>query len=132
MPTMRKASIVGLAKDLRGGHVRWDVNPFLAYAEEYLERREASLVKSTLEQLHRKAKFLSRKLAELKEAGRVSTSSPKKMTEADIRAIILWMDGAGNKSDYKTKNLGFIKAICEYAGNGVFAKMKADGSSSPK
>ena len=106
--------------------------PFLAYAEEYLERRKASLAKSSLEEFHRKAKHLNRKLAELKKAGRISTTSPCNMTEADITALILWMDEEGHENAYKAKNLGFIKAICEYAGNGVFLKMKADGIELPK
>jgi len=106
--------------------------PFLAYAEEYLERREVSLAKTSLEEFHRKARYLNLKLAELKKAGRISSASPRKMTEADIRAIIKWMDEEGLENAYKAKNLGFIKAICEYAGNGVFTKMKADGIDLPK
>jgi len=106
--------------------------PFLAFAEEYLERREVSLAKSSLEEFHRKARYLNLKLAELKKAGRISSASPRKMTEADIRAIIKWMDEEGLENAYKAKNLGFIKAICEYAGNGVFTKMKADGIELPK
>lgn len=106
--------------------------PFIVYAEEYLERREISLAKSSLEEFRRKAKFLNKKLAELKDAKRISTSSPRKMNEADIRAIIKWMDEEGHENSYKAKNLGFIKAICEYAGNNVFAKMRADGIDLPK
>lgn len=106
--------------------------PFLAFAKEYLERREVSLAKSTLEGMHRKARFLNLKLAELKAEGRISTTSPQKMTEADIRAIIKWMDKEGHENSTKAKNLGFIKKICEYAGNSVFARMKADGIELPK
>ncbi len=106
--------------------------PFLAYAEKYLDRRKASLAKSSLEEFHRKAKYLNRKLAELKRAKRISTTSPCNMTEADIIALILWMDEEGHENAYKAKNLGFIKAVCEYAGNGVFLKMRADGSELPK
>jgi integrase len=107
-------------------------HPFQAFAEEYLQRREAYLAKTSLEEQRRKAKFLNRELANLKQAGRISTTSPQKMTEADIRAIIMWMDERGNKNDYKAKNLGFLKAICEYSGNGVFTKMKAGGIELPK
>lgn len=106
--------------------------PFLVYAEEYLERREISLAKSSLEEFRRKAKFINMKLAELKDSGLISTTSPRKMNEADIRAFIKWMDGEGHESSYKAKNLGFVKAICEYAGNNVFAKMRADGIELPK
>lgn len=106
--------------------------PFLTYAREYLERREVSWAKSTLEEYHRKAKFLNMKLSELRAAGRLSSASPCKMTEADIREIIKWMEAEGHENAYQAKNLGFIKAICEYAGNGVFTKMRADGIDLPR
>jgi len=106
--------------------------PFLAYAEQYLERREVSLAKSSLEELRRKARYLNKVLVELKQSKRISTVSPRKMTEADIRAIIKWMDEEEHQNAYKVKNLGFIKDICQFAGNNVFVQMKADGIELPK
>lgn len=106
--------------------------PFLAYAEQYLERREVSLAKSSLEELGRKARYLNRMLADLKKSKRISSASPRKMTEADIRTIIKWMDEQGHENSYKAKNLGFIKDICQFAGNNVFTEMKADGIELPK
>lgn len=106
--------------------------PFLTYAEKYLERRKASLVKATLDQLHRKARFLSKELEQLKRDGKIKNTSPEKFTENDINEIILWMKSKGNGNNYQSKNLGFIKSICEFAGNGVFTQMKAGGIDLPK
>ncbi|MHC1679932.1 MAG: tyrosine-type recombinase/integrase [Methanomassiliicoccales archaeon] len=85
------------------------------------------MAKSSLEQLKRKARYLNKVFADLRRSGRISTSSPHKMSESDIREIIKWMSEQGHQNSYKVKNLGFIRDICQYAGNNVFAKMKADG-----
>jgi integrase len=106
--------------------------PFLAFAKEYLERRRAYLAKTSFEEFARKAKYLDRVLVELKKGGRINTTSPAKITEEDIGHLIEWMNEEGHENAYIAKNLGFIKAVCEYAGNGVFTKMKASGKELPK
>ena len=106
--------------------------PFLGYAEEYLERRKASLAEESLIMLRRKAILLNEILVDLREEGTISSTSPKKLTENDINNVILWMRGEGHSNGYMVKNLCFLRQICEYAGNGVFAKMQADGIELPK
>ncbi len=106
--------------------------PFLAFAQEYLERRRAYLAKTSFDEFGRKAKYLSKVLVRLKKEGHISTTSPANLTEEDIDHLIEWMSGEGYENAYIAKNLGFIKAVCEYAGNGVFTKLKASGKELPK
>jgi integrase len=107
-------------------------HPFLVTAREYLERRRAYLAKTSFEEFARKAKYLNSVLATLREEGRIGTTSPTKMTEEDISHFIEWMNEKGYENAYMAKNLGFLKAVCEYAGNGVFTKMRAKGVELPK
>lgn len=106
--------------------------PFLVTAREYLERRRAYLARTSFEEFSRKATYLNGILATLREEGRISTTSPTKMTEEDISHFIEWMNRKGYENAYMAKNLGFLKAVCEYAGNGVFTKMKAKGVELPQ
>lgn len=85
---------------------------FLAYVEQYLERKEVSVTKSSLEELRRKARYLNMVLTDLKKSGRISSASLRKMIEADIRVIIKWMDEQGHENSYNAKHPGFIKDIC--------------------
>ncbi len=127
---------IGACRRLRGHRKREARSmgryPFLVTAREYLERRRAYLARSSFEEFGRKAKYLSSILATLRAEGRISTTSPMKMTEGDIGHFVEWMNGKGYENAYMAKNLGFLKAVCEYAGNGVFSKMKANGVELPK
>jgi len=106
--------------------------PFLTYAEKYLHRRKASLATATLNQLGRRARYLAKELEQLKRDGKIMNTSPENLTEDDINEIILWMKSKGNGTNYQAKMMGFIKSICEFAGNGVFTHMKAGGIELPK
>ncbi|OPY30853.1 MAG: site-specific tyrosine recombinase XerD [Methanomassiliicoccales archaeon PtaU1.Bin124] len=105
--------------------------PFLTYAMKYLEKRK-SLAPSSKEDYERKARFLNRTFVDLQRVGTVSTSNPKGMTKADIFAYIQWMRAEELEGSYMAKNLGFLKQICAYAGNNVFAQIAADGEELPK
>lgn len=106
--------------------------PFLTKAMEYLNKRRAYLATSSYEDMERKARFLSKTFIALHEAKIISTTNPEKMTEADISAYILWMRSNGREGSYMAKNLGFLKQVCDFAGNPVFARIKASGEELPK
>jgi integrase len=106
--------------------------PFLTYAMKYLEKRRAYLAPSSYEDFERKARFLSRTFGELHKAGMIGTTNPNKLTVADISAYILWMRKEALEGSYMAKNLGFLKQVCDFAGNPVFAQIKANGEELPK
>jgi len=112
--------------------------PFLEFGLQYMERRKPFLAKSTYDDKLRKVRYLNRVFVELKKAGKVSTTNPEKMNREDVGAFIEYMrEAAGQDDDSNSQNyivniLGFLKQICEYSGNNVFARMHAEGEELPQ
>ncbi len=105
--------------------------PFLETANRYMERRRAFLSPTSVEELGRKGRTLNKVFVQLKASGRVEHTNPEKMTRKDVSAFILWMRERHHENSYIAKNLGFLKQLCEFAGNPVFAEMKAQGERMP-
>ena len=105
--------------------------PFLETARLYMERRRAFLSPSSVEELERKGRTLNKVFVQLKSSGRVENTNPAKMTRKDISAFILWMREKGHENSYIAKSLGYLKQLCEFTGNPVFAEMKAEGERLP-
>lgn len=113
--------------------------PFLETSKRYLERRKPFLANTTFDDLGRKSRYLNRVFVALKKDGKVSTTNPEKLTMEDIGAFKVYMESASYEEKGKTgkrkkaqKNylvslLQFLKQICEYSGNDVFAVLEANG-----
>jgi integrase len=105
--------------------------PFLTYANEYLDKRQGFIGDNTLEVLRRKARYLNGAFVELKQNGKLSTTCPTRFTSEDIGQILVWMRAQDYENSYKEKLLGLIQQVTLYAGNPVFARMKAEGGELP-
>lgn len=111
---------------------RVENGPFLTPAREYMQKRAPFLSPTSVEELNRKAKHLDRVLVMLHKAGTISTARPGELSENDIGAFVQWSRAKGFTNSYISKNLTFLKQVCEFAGNFVFTKMKASGVEFPK
>ena len=66
------------------------------------------------------------------KAGTISTARPSELSEADVGAFVQWSRSKGYNNSYISKNLTFLKQVCEFSGNFVFTKMRASGVEFPK
>ncbi len=89
------------------------------------------MAESTYNELERKMRRLHRALNELRSAGKISSTSPATLNRDDIAAFIMWMREEEHSGTYQSKNLDFLKQVCVYAGNNVFARMSAEGVKLP-
>ena len=105
--------------------------PFLESAKQYLERRRAFFAKSTYEELERKMRYLNKVFVDLARKGEISTTNPKNLTYRDVSMLILYMRDREHSNSYIAKNLGFINQVCDFVGNPVFAKIRAEGERFP-
>lgn len=65
-------------------------HPFGEYAEKYMESVRGVYAEETWKNRARRYKRMGQKLIELKNDGRISTTSPKTMTPEDVRVYILY------------------------------------------
>ncbi len=65
-------------------------HPFKEYADKYMESVRGVYAEETWKNRARRYNRMNNKLIELKEAGKISTTSPKTMTPEDVRVYILY------------------------------------------
>ena len=106
--------------------------PFLSVALKYLEDQKPFLAESTQKERRCKFKYLNRELVKLWKAGKISTANPKKMTEKDIGAILLWMQERNLDVRTQRKYLGFLTMVLRWCSNPVIDKMRTRGLQFPK
>lgn len=105
--------------------------PFLEIGQTYIERRKPFLAKTTYDDLERKVRYLNKVFVRLKKEGKVGTTNPGKMTREYIGVFVEHIRSTGSQN-YLVCLLRFLKQICEFAGNNVFAQMRAEGESLPQ
>lgn len=105
--------------------------PFLEVGMRYMAKRKPYLAETTYDDLVRKVKYLSKVFVELKRDGKVRTTNPERMNYEDIGTFVEYIRETGSQN-YLVSILRFLKQICEYAGNNVFAEMRAGGEPFPK
>lgn len=106
--------------------------PFLASADEYLEKRKAFIAKSTYAEWGRKVKYLNRVLVDLHGQGKLESYNPERMTENDIAAFLTWAREKAIQPATVEKYITLLSNICNYAGNSVIVRMKASGERFPR
>lgn len=105
--------------------------PLIEIGMRYMERRKAFLAVTTYEDLVRKVRYLSGVFVQLKGEGKVKTTNPAKMSREDIGSFIEHMRKTASQN-YLAAITRFLKQLCEYSGNNVFAQMNAEGEQLPK
>ena len=93
-------------------------NPFLTYSREYINDYRAYLETSTLKEHKKKLRYLGTVLNQLKMDGRVETANPKKITEEEIKELILWMrEDRGLHPNTQVKYLQILGNLLRFCGN---------------
>ncbi|MEW6070268.1 MAG: hypothetical protein AB1485_06580, partial [Candidatus Thermoplasmatota archaeon] len=98
--------------------------PFLSAALRYLEDQKPYLAETTIKERNRKFRYLNREYVRLWKEGKISTTNPKKLTEKDIGAILLWMKEKGLDPSTQRKYIGFLARVLTHGGNPVINQMK--------
>jgi hypothetical protein len=65
-------------------------HPFGEYAEKYMESVRGVYAEETWKNRARRYRRMGQKMIELKNEGKISTTSPKTMTPEDVRVYILY------------------------------------------
>lgn len=106
--------------------------PFLSAALRYLEDQKPFLAETTLKERERKFRHLNKEFVKLWKAGKLSTTNPKRLTEKDIGAILLWMQERGLDPRTQEKYIGFLTRVVRHGGNPVIDRMREKGFRLPR
>ena len=107
---------------------RW---PLKTYSKDFLEAIKPYYAASTHRIISSGLKTIGKAFDELRSAGKVSTTNPKKMTQADIEAFLQWMkerktkNGVGLKSATQANYLAYFAELLLFVENPVMEKMRA-------
>ena len=105
--------------------------PFIFWVCLFLEAIKPYYAASTHRIISSGLKVIGRAFNELRRAGRVSTTNPKKMNQADIEAFLQWMkerrtrNGVGLKQATQANYLEYLAALLLYVENPVMERMRA-------
>lgn len=91
-------------------------HPFKEYAEKYMESVRGVYAEETWKNRARRYNRMNNKLIELKEAGRISTTSPKSMTPEDVRVYILHCKEKQSTADL-VHEVNALRKILNFADN---------------
>jgi len=100
--------------------------PFLVYGMRYLKKRKPYIAERTYKLMDRTIRYLNRIALVLKEQGKLSTTNPSKFTQEDIASWVEW--GRLSLDDgTMARYFSVMKRVCNFAGNPIFDKIKAEG-----
>lgn len=98
--------------------------PFLTSANRLMRETHGYYAQSTCAERSRKLRRINDILAELRSAGKITTTSPKKMTEGDVEGFIAWCKRNLDDST-SAKYLRYLDDVLMSEGNGAVQKVKA-------
>lgn len=105
--------------------------PFIPCAQAFLEAIKPYYAASTHRIITRAMRSIGRAFSELRGAGKVSTTNPRKMTQADIEAYLQWMkerktrNGIGLKPATQANYLAYLAELLLQVENPVMVRMRA-------
>ncbi len=105
--------------------------PFIPCAHAFLEAIRPYYAASTHRIITRAMRLIGRAFSELRSAGKVSTTNPRKMTQADIEAFLQWMkerktsNGIGLKPATQANYLAYLAELLLHVENPVMERMRA-------
>lgn len=98
--------------------------PFLAHLNEYLTAVKSSWVESTWKNERRRLRHIYKTMETLKNEGKMTTTNPDLMEEADIQAWIAVRRASVGPSTFK-KDMDALTWFLAFVGNPVMSRMKA-------
>lgn len=105
--------------------------PWIPCAHAFLEAIKPYYAASTHRTIKRGLRLIGRAFEELKSKGKVSTSNPRKVTQADIEAFLEWMkerktrNGVGLRSATQANYMGYLAELLIMCENPVMDQMRA-------
>ena len=91
-------------------------HPFKEYADKYMESVRGVYAEETWKNRARRYNRMNNKLIELKEAGKITTTSPKSMTPEDVRVYILYCKERQSPADL-VHEVNALRKILNFADN---------------
>ena len=91
-------------------------HPFKEYADKYMESVRGVYAEETWKNRARRYNRMNNKLIELKEAGKITTTSPKSMTPEDVRVYILYCKERQSTADL-VHEVNALRKILNFADN---------------
>lgn len=91
--------------------------PFGERAEEYMESRRCEYAETSWKTIMRRYRRMERDMIELKNSGKISTLSPAKMTEDDVKQYILYRKGKKNSNSEVNHDISALNNLLVYVGN---------------
>jgi len=97
--------------------------PFMTAVNRLLRETDPYYAKSTQDERRRKMRRIYNLLLEMKATGKISTTSPKRLTETDVGEIIGWLK-ANLDATTASHYLKFLDEVLQSAGNNVLSRLK--------
>ena len=96
--------------------------PFKEKADEFMETRRGVLTDISWKNLDRRLRRIDRELIRLKEEGKISTLSPKSMTEDDIKAFLIYRKGKKVGASDLSHDISALDQLLSYSDNTAVQK----------
>lgn len=96
--------------------------PFKEKADEFMLTRKGVLTEISWKNLDRRLRRIDREMIRLKEEGKVSTLSPKSMTEDDIKAFLIYRKGKRVGSSDLSHDISALDQLLSYSDNTAVQK----------
>ncbi len=91
--------------------------PFMEEAAKIMRAREGCMAEVSWKNLYRRYRRIERDLIRLSEEGRISSVAPKKMTEQDVKAFILYRKDKGVCASDISHDISALDQLLQYSGN---------------
>ncbi len=96
--------------------------PFGEKASEFMETRRGVLTEVSYKNLDRRLRRIERELIRLKEDGKISSLSPKSMTEDDIKAFLIYRKGKRVGGSDISHDISALDQLLSYSDNTAVQK----------
>ncbi|MDO5862155.1 MAG: site-specific integrase [Thermoplasmata archaeon] len=91
--------------------------PFMERVDEYMDTRRGILADTSWTGQYRRYRRMERDLIQLKEENRISTLSPARMTEGDVKEFIIYRKGKKTGYSDVSHDITALEQLLVYCGN---------------
>ena len=113
--------------------------PFMEFVNEFMAGMEGVYSPSTVPGLMRRYKRISRELIDLKESGKISSTSPRKLTADDIKVFLVMRRSKDLSRSEIRRDISALSNICIFCENNCvkqcllkYPKLKPSSRSDPR
>lgn len=91
--------------------------PFKEKAEEFMDSRKGCIAELSWKGLDRRYRRMEREFILLKEQGQISTLSPQKMTDEDVKAYLLYRKAKKTSASDFSHDISALNQLLSFCGN---------------